>query len=425
MKILLTFKISFLFTTFLFFFSACNVENSEVAEGGIGGSGVILAEGGIGGSGVVMGSITGFGSIYVNGVEYDTSKAQFYRDGKRAKQDDFSLGENIEITGTVDALTGTGVADKISYDSDIKGIVTVASSDNHSLRIMGQDVETIPLTVLNGFDQLQDLTIENYVEVSGSRNSEGVLVASSIKLIAPFFINNNSSSIAIEGEITRINEDLKLILVQDTIVDYSAVTGLNSVENEPKVGQYVEVESALNYIQDKILIASSVHSKTPYQHFETGTLLAVKGLVTDFDLSSPSHFRVAGQPIVITDKTKLVTGKLDDIFPDTILSVEGLVNENGELVASTVIVSPLVQEKESGIIESINNNKIRLEGKDIIINASTLLIDQSSQKRKDIKLKDLSVGTHIEVIWEKKEEIGVFINGQDAIYTAIRVNILD
>ncbi len=412
-------KISLLFTTFLFFFSACNVENSEVAEGGIGGSGVILAEGGIGGSGVVMGSITGFGSVYINGVEYDTSNTQFYRDGKRAKQDDFSLGENIEMTGSVDALTGTGVADKISYDSDIKGVVTVASSDNHSLRIMGQDVETTPLTVLNGFEQLQDLTIENYVEVSGSRNSEGVLIASSIKLIAPFFMNN-SSSIAIEGEITRINEDLKMILVQDTIVDYSAVEDLNSAENKPKIGQYVEVESALNYIQDKILIASSIHSETPYQRFEKGTLLAVKGLVTDFDLNFPSHFRVAGQPVVITDKTKLITGKLDDIFSDTILSVEGLVNENGELVASTVIVLPLVQEKESGIIESIDNNKIRLNGKDIIINTSTLLIDQSSQKRKDIKIENLLVGTHIEVIWVEQE-----VNGQNTVYTAVRVNILD
>ncbi len=412
-------KISLLFTTFLFFFSACNVENSEVAEGGIGGSGVILAEGGIGGSGVVMGSITGFGSVYINGVEYDTSNTQFYRDGKRAKQDDFSLGENIEMTGSVDALTGTGVADKISYDSDIKGVVTVASSDNHSLRIMGQDVETTPLTVLNGFEQLQDLTIENYVEVSGSRNSEGVLIASSIKLIAPFFMNN-SSSIAIEGEITRINEDLKMILVQDTIVDYSAVEDLNSAENKPKIGQYVEVESALNYIQDKILIASSIHSETPYQRFEKGTLLAVKGLVTDFDLNFPSHFRVAGQPVVITDKTKLITGKLDDIFSDTILSVEGLVNENGELVASTVVVLPLVQEKESGIIESIDNNKIRLNGKDIIINTSTLLIDQSSQKRKDIKIENLLVGTHIEVIWVEQE-----VNGKNIVYTAVRVNILD
>ena len=419
MKILLMLKISLLFTTFLFFFSACNVENSEVAEGGIGGSGVILAEGGIGGSGVVMGSITGFGSVYINGVEYDTSNTQFYRDGKRAKQDDFSLGENIEMTGSVDALTGTGVADKISYDSDIKGVVTVASSDNHSLRIMGQDVETTPLTVLNGFEQLQDLTIENYVEVSGSRNSEGVLIASSIKLIAPFFMNN-SSSIAIEGEITRINEDLKMILVQDTIVDYSAVEDLNSAENKPKIGQYVEVESALNYIQDKILIASSIHSETPYQRFEKGTLLAVKGLVTDFDLNFPSHFRVAGQPVVITDKTKLITGKLDDIFSDTILSVEGLVNENGELVASTVVVLPLVQEKESGIIESIDNNKIRLNGKDIIINTSTLLIDQSSQKRKDIKIENLLVGTHIEVIWVEQE-----VNGKNIVYTAVRVNILD
>ena len=436
MKILLILKTSFLFTLFLLFFSACNVEDSTyaeggiggsgviLAEGGIGGSGVILAEGGIGGSGVVMGNITGFGSVYVNGVKYNTDKTQFYRDGKLATQEQFSLGENIEITGSVDALTGTGIADTISYDSDIKGVVTVVSTDNQSIRIMGQDIVTTSLTVLNGFDQLQDLTIENYVEVSGSRDSAGILVASSIKLISPFFIDN-SSSIAIEGEITRINEDLKMILVQDTIVDYSAVASVNLAENKPKVGEYVEIESELNYIQDKVVIASAINTEKSYQHFEADTLLAVKGLVTDFDVGSPFSFRVAGQPVTVTPKTKLLTGGWGDIFLDIILSVEGLVSDNGELVASTIIISPLVEAELFGLIESIEGNKIRLQGREIIIDKSTLLLDHSSQKRDDIKINDLQIGTPVEVVLVEQKIIGDSSNRQDIRYTAVRVNIID
>lgn len=436
MKILLIFKTSFLFSLLMVFFSACNIENDTYAEGGIGGSGVvlaeggiggsglILAEGGIGGSGVVMGNITGFGSIYLNGVKYNTDNTKFYRDGKLATQEEFSLGENIEIKGSVDAGAGTGVADIISYDSDIKGVVTVVSTDNQSIRIMGQDIVTTPLTVLNGFEQLQDLTIENYVEVSGSRDSAGILVASSIKLISPFFIDN-SSSIAIEGEITRVNEDLKMILVQDTIVDYSAVTRLNSAENEPKVGEYVEIESGLNYIQDKIVIASVINSETSYQHFEVNTLLAVKGLVTDFDVSSPFHFRVAGQPVEVTPKTNLLAGDWSDIFLDITLSVEGLVNEKGTLVASSIIVSPRVQEELSGVIESIEGHKIRLQGKDIAITRSTLLLDQSSQQRENVTINDLQIGAVIEVVVVEQKITGESATGQDILYTAVRINFID
>jgi hypothetical protein len=437
MKILLVLKTSFLFSLSMVFFSACNIEGNTtyaeggiggsgaiLTEGGIGGSGIILAEGGIGGSGVVIGNITGFGSIYVNGVKYNTDNTQFYRDGKLATQDDFSLGENIEISGSVDAGTGTGIADTISYDSDIKGVVTVVSTDNQSIRIMGQDIVTTLLTVLNGFEQLQDLTIENYVEVSGSRDSAGILVASSIKLISPFFIEN-SSSIAIEGEITRVNEDLKMILVQDTIVDYSGVTRLISEDNEPKVGEYVEIESELNYIDDKIVIASVVNTEKSYQHFDVNTLLAVKGLVTDFDANSPFRFRVAGQPMLVTPETRLLTGDWGDIFLDIVLSVEGLVNEDGTLVASTIIISPLIQEELSGVIEAIEGNKIRLQGRDIVITGSTLLLDHSRQQREDVKINALHVGTAVEVIVVEQEITGESVIKQDILYTAVRINLIN
>ncbi|MEW8384692.1 MAG: hypothetical protein AB2704_22775, partial [Candidatus Thiodiazotropha taylori] len=43
--------------------------------GGSGGSQV--ADGGIGGTGVTQGRVTGFGSIFVNGIEYETDNASF------------------------------------------------------------------------------------------------------------------------------------------------------------------------------------------------------------------------------------------------------------------------------------------------------------------------------------------------------------
>ncbi|MCB1638813.1 MAG: hypothetical protein KDI15_08200, partial [Thiothrix sp.] len=41
-----------------------------------------LAEGGITGSGISVGPITGFGSIWVGGVHFDVSNAEFVRNGQ-------------------------------------------------------------------------------------------------------------------------------------------------------------------------------------------------------------------------------------------------------------------------------------------------------------------------------------------------------
>ncbi|MCU7855552.1 MAG: hypothetical protein KZQ79_07650, partial [Candidatus Thiodiazotropha sp. (ex Lucinoma borealis)] len=42
-----------------------------------GGGGSQVADGGIGGTGVSMGRVTGFGSIFVNGIEFETDNASF------------------------------------------------------------------------------------------------------------------------------------------------------------------------------------------------------------------------------------------------------------------------------------------------------------------------------------------------------------
>ena len=49
----------------------------------------LVAEGGMTGTGISAGRITGFGSIYVNGVYYNVDKAAFYRNGVVSNQSSF------------------------------------------------------------------------------------------------------------------------------------------------------------------------------------------------------------------------------------------------------------------------------------------------------------------------------------------------
>ena len=72
----------------------------------------------------VVGTITGFGSIYVNGIEYDTNGASYEVDDASASDDSaLAVGMVVKVQGSVNADGRTGSASSVSYDDEVEGIV--------------------------------------------------------------------------------------------------------------------------------------------------------------------------------------------------------------------------------------------------------------------------------------------------------------
>ena len=69
-----------------------------------GGGNTTVAEGGIGGTGISMGAVTGFGSIYVNGVKYDTTNTRFTSNGSiETDQSHLSKGMVVVVRGDINS----------------------------------------------------------------------------------------------------------------------------------------------------------------------------------------------------------------------------------------------------------------------------------------------------------------------------------
>ena len=86
-----------------------------------------ITSAGIGGTGITSGEVTGFGSVFVNGVEFFTNNTQFEVDGNTsAAETDLKVGMVVQIQGKVDNNGQTGTADSVSYDDDIEGPVEAA-----------------------------------------------------------------------------------------------------------------------------------------------------------------------------------------------------------------------------------------------------------------------------------------------------------
>lgn len=115
-------------------------EDSDI---GLGGTGVLAstdsdAGSGLGGTGI-LGEITGFGSIFVNGieVEYDNSTT-FTIDGETAAQQQLEIGDVVEVLTTDDNKHTR--ARIINLRHEVIGKVESVDPQTFSFTVNGQDV---------------------------------------------------------------------------------------------------------------------------------------------------------------------------------------------------------------------------------------------------------------------------------------------
>lgn len=356
-----------------------------------------LVEGGIGGSGISFGAITGFGSIWVNGVRYDVSAAIFTRDGASASgQGDYRLGEVVTVKGSVNADGVSGVASSVEFDDLLEGIVSQTSTDGTTLQILGQTVSTDARTVLHGFGALTGLQAGNVVEVSGYRQGQ-LIRATSITLKQSSF-TAEQSVLEIKGTVSNVDLNAQTFQLGQWIVDYAGAE-LELPGDAPQNGQYVEVESR-QALQGNRLIASEVELEDEFPVFGTGQEVELEGLVTAF--TSSVQFSVNGQAVITHADTLFEHGIAADITLNSRLEVEGYINDDGVLVATEVSLqqSDATASLElEGRITALNqaNQTIMLGGDTIVVDSNTRLTDEVNDRYISLSFSDLRVNDIIEV----------------------------
>lgn len=149
-----------------------------VAKGGIGGTGAV-ASGGIGGTGIV-GTVTGFASVCVNGLEvhFDPLTA-VTRNGLPADIATLALGQVIAVDS---ARTQKGlVARHISILNALEGPVTGIAPEIGMIQVMGKPVHVDESTRLGGLSTLAEARPGMSLRVAGFRDAGGDVYATRIE----------------------------------------------------------------------------------------------------------------------------------------------------------------------------------------------------------------------------------------------------
>lgn len=288
-----------------------------------GGGGSAGSEGGIGGTGISSGRVTGFGSVIVNGVHFDTTGAVVTKDDGTAETNNndanintlLSEGMVVTIEGTINANGLTGTADKITYQDKLEGPV-VGTPANGSFVALGQTVIVSSLTRYSGgLNAVTDISDRQVVEVSGFYDTNGKIIATFIEKKADNYVNSATvfeiKGIATVVDATTFNIGALTIVSTDT-------TGLNN--------KFVEVYGTFNGVDT--LAANSVEIKT--QGFNVGNKQSaeLEGIATSGCTTVPCDFTLNDVTVRVSSSTQFKAGLVSDINAGVFVEAEGSLQGN-------------------------------------------------------------------------------------------------
>jgi Domain of unknown function (DUF5666) len=201
-------------------FAGLLVALAVVACGG-GGSVASVGSGGTGTVGVYnVGTVTGFGSVFVNGVRFDDTGASVSDEDGMRSLNDLRLGMVVRVQGSVNA-NGSATASSFAFDSELLGPVRSLNTASKTLVILGQTVAVDANTVFDsslpaGFSSLQ---VTQTVEVHGYLNpSANTLQATFIEL------KNNPNRYKLSGTVTNLQSASKTFQIGQETINFNGVS---------------------------------------------------------------------------------------------------------------------------------------------------------------------------------------------------------
>ena len=362
------------------------------ACGGGGSSGGMTA--GIDGGGRVTatGTITGFGSVHVNGVHYVTTGATITLDDNPGAESDLRVGQVVRIEGRIDQGGVNGTATRIIFDDEVEGPVQSIDRVNSRLVVLGR---TVQVSTQTSFDDsisprsLEGVAVGDRIEVSGRVATTGVVDATRIERKAA------QSSVEVKGTVGSLDTNARSFALSQLTVSYASAQLNGFASGQPVNGDRVEAFGSVD--GNGVLVASRVERESGGAAGNADEQADYEGLVTSF--VSATDFAVAGQRVTTTASTTYEGGTASSLALDVPVEVEGRFNASGVIVATKVQFRRGSDTEFSGRVDSVNaaGNSLVVFGITVRVNSLTRFEDHSGADVQRFSLANIAVGDYVEV----------------------------
>jgi hypothetical protein len=270
----------------------------------------------------VVGPITGFGSVYVGGIRFDTNGARYELDDRAASDDSaLSVGMVVKVKGTLDGDGRNGEAEAISYDDELEGRVenlAVDPTDDtlKNFTILGMQITADESTTVFrsdddagfGFASLAD---GDNVEISGYYDGD-TLIATYVEKE-----DDNDDDVEVKGTVANAGgSGFDLTLADGSQLAVTLADGAAIPPAGIQNGQFVEVEGM---IPDPgavplELVASKVELEDDDFLDEGDDEVEIEGVLT-FDAAADA-WTVFGTPLAFDSGTQYQPVGLRDAIAD-------------------------------------------------------------------------------------------------------------
>lgn len=289
---------------------------------GVGSGGTGLTAGGVGSggtgisSGAGIGPVTGFGSIFVNGVHYDISNAALLEDAAHLQ-----LGMTVRVEGTSSADFSTGTASSVVSSAELRGSISSINVGAGTFEVQGASVSIDPATVFDAATGLSALAAGDPVQVYGLLDAPGTLRATRIEKLGA------AASPIVSGALTNLNPASNSFMLGTLTVNYAGASFVGGLATGQLAdGLKVRVRSAANPVAG-VLQATQVQrwQEVPQAN---GTPINLTGVISSY--ASLSSFRLLG---TLTDAgaAQITGGRASAIGNGVKVEVSGFMN-SGTLV---------------------------------------------------------------------------------------------
>lgn len=354
-----------------------------------GGGGNPPPTGGIDGVGRSIGSITGFGSIIVNGVKFSTTSASFRIEDSPGSESELEVGDVVEIEGKISDDGTTGTAETVSFNDSVEGPVSDVSLATGTLVVLGQTVRVTGTTVFDdsfSTPSLAGISAGSVVEVSGFPDADGAIVATRIEP------KPAGGEYEVYGVVSSLDTSARRFNLSTTVVSYASATLSNG---SPANGACVEVKGSA--FSGGVLTATRVEVKSCNGTVANGDRGEIEGIVTRF--VSASDFSIGTRAVATTSSTTYEGGTASDLRLNVKIEAEGSFNAAGVLVAKKIEFKKETSARLLGTVDSINaaSASVSVFGVTVLTGAGTSFEDKSDADQRPFGFADLRTGDYLEI----------------------------
>jgi hypothetical protein len=335
---------------------------------GSGGGGASTGTGGTAsGSAAASGTVTGFGSVFVNGKKFETNDVEVRHDGiterctiSQATRCGLEEGMTVKVSG--DFSGSSHRATTIVQEDTLEGPITNVDVLNSQFSVLGQTVLVDDMTRFDSGVNLTNLVDGNIVEVSGFVKADGIVVASFVERKAG--IGCGADGCEIKGVVKNHDHattsfqigGLTVIYDIDGTIPDTIIGDMPIPSGSNWNGLFMEVKGTAFNSGTSTLTATKVEREN--QGFGNNMdEFEVEGFVTRVD--GAGDFFIGTTHVLTTANTQFRGGMIDEIVVGAKLSAEGRL-ANGILTAKHVKFH--ASAKLEGNIVKIDANTFGITG---------------------------------------------------------------